>query len=174
MIVTGYKKWYLAVLVLGREFYVFEIPYDEEDAKALIEAEQAFWENYIIPDKEPEPQGEESTTETIKELYNGVEISKEPIELDDTETLIDDYYRQDEIENNAKQEKERIRQQIQLKMKENSQGYTESYKVSWTPTKRRNFSTKLLQAAYPGIDLDQFYTFSPYRKFEIRRKKING
>lgn len=171
MIVTGFKKWYLAVLVLGRDFYTFEIPFDEEDAQALIEAEKDFWENYVLTDQEPEVYGEKATTETIKSIYDGVDVNKEPIELEDTETLIDEFFRQSEIENTAKEEKEKIKQKIQLKMGENSQGYTNSYRVFWKPYSRRNFSEKLFQETYPGIDLTPFYKCAPYRKFEIKEKK---
>ena len=43
LMVTGCAKWYLAVLVLGKEFKVFEIERDEDEIKALAESEEAFW-----------------------------------------------------------------------------------------------------------------------------------
>ena len=41
MMVTGCSKWYLAVLVLGREFMWFEIERDEEEIAALDDSEKA-------------------------------------------------------------------------------------------------------------------------------------
>lgn len=171
MIVTGYRKWYLAVLVFGRDFYVFEIPYDEEDAQALIEAEKDFWENNVVPDIEPDPQGEPPTTRTIKTLYDDIEVNKEPIELDDTEPLIEEYNRQDEIENEAKKRKEEIKQKIQLKLKEYSQGYTDNYRIIWKPQTRQNFDVKRYQSEHPFDDLSPYYKTTVFRKFEIKEKK---
>ena len=56
MAVTGCEKWYIACLIGGNHFVWKEIPRNEEDITALIEAEKAFWEDNvqggIMPDVE--------------------------------------------------------------------------------------------------------------------------
>ncbi len=52
MAVTGADRWYLAVLVLGRDFMVFTIERDEEEITSLMEQEESFW-RYVENDEEP-------------------------------------------------------------------------------------------------------------------------
>ena len=44
MAVTGFEKWYIAVLVMGKGFFWYEINRNEEEIEALIKAEGDFWE----------------------------------------------------------------------------------------------------------------------------------
>ena len=44
MNVMGYEKMYLAVLVMGRAFYWYEIPYDKSEGDTLLSMEIDFWE----------------------------------------------------------------------------------------------------------------------------------
>ncbi|MBQ2486745.1 MAG: YqaJ viral recombinase family protein, partial [Ruminococcus sp.] len=47
MMVTGAKKWYLAVLCFGHGFYWFEIERSDNEIKALAEAESLFWRHVV-------------------------------------------------------------------------------------------------------------------------------
>ena len=68
LMVTGCKKWYLAVLVLGKGFYVFEIERDEEEIKALAKSEADFWE-YVKTQTPPVADGTDSTSKTITTIF---------------------------------------------------------------------------------------------------------
>lgn len=68
MMVTGLKKWYLAVLVLNKEFHIFEIERDEEEIEALAAAEAEFWKS-VESDTPPPVDGTNSTTDTIKTIF---------------------------------------------------------------------------------------------------------
>ncbi len=67
MAVTGYDRWYLAVVILSKGFYWFKVERNEEDIQALVEMEQAFWENHILAGVMPAPTEQDS--DVIKELY---------------------------------------------------------------------------------------------------------
>ena len=64
MAVTGAEKWYLAVLVLGRDFLVYEIPRDDDEIAALMQSESEFWE-LVKCNTPPAADGSKSTTDTI-------------------------------------------------------------------------------------------------------------
>jgi len=66
--VTGAKRWYLAVLVLGQGFYWFVIERDDAEIKALLQEEEAFW-NLVTTDTPPFADGSKATTEALKEVY---------------------------------------------------------------------------------------------------------
>ena len=56
MAVTGKKKWYIAILVLGIGFYWFEVNWDDEEIANLIQAEGEFW-RYVIENKVKQEMG---------------------------------------------------------------------------------------------------------------------
>lgn len=69
--VTGWDKWYLAVLVYGTDLLTFEIKREdvEDDIGALIQAEDSFWHEYVLPEKQPLPDGLESTTKALGAVW---------------------------------------------------------------------------------------------------------
>lgn len=89
MAVMGYEKMYLAVLVLGKAFYWFEIKRDEAEIEALISAEVDWWNNYILGDNKPEIDGSDSTAYTLKEIYG--EVVSDGICLHGYEDIIKEY-----------------------------------------------------------------------------------
>ena len=66
--VGGYDKAYLAVLIGCREFKIFELVRDEEEIKALMNAEADFWDK-VEKNIAPSVDGAESTSDTISTLY---------------------------------------------------------------------------------------------------------
>lgn len=78
MAVTGLKKWYIAILVMGKGFYWFEINRDEQEIKDLIEAEKEFW-NKVENGIEPPIDGMQSTTQTLSKRFRYSKDGKECI-----------------------------------------------------------------------------------------------
>ena len=67
MMVTGAKRWYLGVLVLGRSFHEFTIERDEAEIKALAAAEEVFW-NGVKSNTPPALDGSESTNTALRTI----------------------------------------------------------------------------------------------------------
>jgi len=55
MAVTGAKAWYLAVVILGKEFKYKKIERDEELIQNMIAIEKEFWEGHVLSGKMPDP-----------------------------------------------------------------------------------------------------------------------
>jgi len=65
--VTGWDRWYLAVLVLNQGFYVYEIERDEEEIQSLIRQEADFWA--LVESRTPPPvDGSEATKRAIEAM----------------------------------------------------------------------------------------------------------
>ena len=58
MAVLGMERWYIAVLIYGREFKFCRIERDEELINNLIEIEKDFWENHVQKGIMPSLQGD--------------------------------------------------------------------------------------------------------------------
>ena len=57
MAVTGKKVWYLAAVILGREFICKKLVWDDGLIGSLIEVEKSFWYNNVVPAVMPEQIG---------------------------------------------------------------------------------------------------------------------
>ena len=65
MAVTGIKKFYVAVLIGGQDFRMYEVRRDEDVIKAIVEKCHAFWFKKVLADVPPDP----INADDIKKLY---------------------------------------------------------------------------------------------------------
>ena len=149
MAVTGKKKWYIAVLVMGTGFYWFEVERNEEEIAYIIEKEREFW-NYVEKDKNPPIDGTESTSDALKELYPEAQESF-TIELEIADTLFERYDELKVLINKLEKEKKCIENEIKKQMGDSTFGYTNKKKVSWKNSKSNRVDTDFLKKEYPNI-----------------------
>ena len=168
MAVTGAEKWYLAVLVLGRDFLVYEIPRDDDEIAALMQSESEFWE-LVKCNTPPAADGSKSTTDTINQMYSGVSDSS--IELFGVDQLVESYI-------DAKSRKKLIEAEIaehenQLKslLGDYETGMTGIAKVTWKEQFRNTFDEKLFHEQFPQIDLSKFKKTTRTRVFKVSKFK---
>lgn len=69
MMVKGYDRMYLAILVFQKGIYDFTIERDDGFIKQLRDAEVRFWMENVSKNKMPDPDGSDSSLDTIKEIY---------------------------------------------------------------------------------------------------------
>ncbi|MCD7806086.1 MAG: YqaJ viral recombinase family protein [Lachnospiraceae bacterium] len=69
MAVTGKRSWYIAVVLLGKDFRYQRIEWDEEMIQKLTVAEEYFWESHVIPGVLPEPDGSEACNEILSQYF---------------------------------------------------------------------------------------------------------
>lgn len=167
MMVTGCSKWYLAVLVLGREFLWFEIERDEEEIAALAKSEQEFWK-CVEQGVPPAADGSKSTTDTIQTMFpDSSESSVSLFSFDNMLTQREDIKRsigdlkalQDEIEN-----------KIKAYMQDASRGESDKYRVTWSTSERSSFDSKRFAADHPEMDLSKYFKTTKSRIFRVNKK----
>ncbi len=149
MAVTGAKKWYLAVLILNKAFHVFEIERDEEEINALIEAERQFWEEHVLKQIPPTPDGSESAQQIIKSLYPTTE--RESNVLFGYEEKIAKYLELDEQIKELTKQQEALKQELQLVMQDAEIGHAQGYIVEWKAQTRQNLDTNRLKKEMPEV-----------------------
>lgn len=168
MAVTGKKKWYIAILVLGISFHWFEVKWDDDEIQNLISKEQEFWD-LVIQKKEPSMDGSESTIETIKELYP--ESDHSHIDLFDKDALLDRYM---ELRSYIKQmdnEKCQIENIIKNEMENCEYARTERFTIKWKNYQSNRVDTKLLQSEFPDV-YAAVLKESKGRRFEIKEVTV--
>lgn len=166
--VTGKKRWYLAVLIGNREFKWFTIERDEDEIKALMDAEHRF-KMLVDSDIPPDADGAASTSSTLNTLY--------PESIDDCmgigffERELDNYFRLKKQAKDLEMTIDGIENRLKAHLGEYARGEGEKYKVSWKTQYRQTFDSKRFVADHPELDVSAYYKTSNSRPFKVTEKK---
>ncbi|MDE7399423.1 MAG: YqaJ viral recombinase family protein [Oscillospiraceae bacterium] len=168
MNVMGYEKMYLAVLVMGKAFYWFEIPYDKDEAESLLKREVEFWNAYIVPDVRPEPDGSESAKNMLETIFN--DRVENMITIFEQEEIAAKLAEIKEQKKTLDSEEKQLQQQIINALESNTRGVTLNYELSYTSRTRTGIDSKRLKAEYPDV-YEAIKTESSYNVFSIKERK---
>ena len=164
MMVTGAKKWYLAVLVLGQGFYWYEIERDEEEIAALAKSEEDFWK-LVESRTAPEADGSQSTTNTLTTIY--ADSNNNTVDLFAYESTLKQYMAVDKQIKELKSIQDELANQVKAYMQNNGKGESANHRVSWVSASRSTFDTKAFLEDHPGADISKYYKQSTYRTFKV-------
>lgn len=182
--VTGWARWYLAALVLGKGFYCYQIttvPNDDtpewcessvyvspEEIEAVKRCAEDFWRDYIETDNPPPAAGDASTTEALESIYEG---GGGDVELFGRESLVEQYQslmsRKKAIEKDA----DAIKQQLMKDLGDNERGYCGRFTVDWKAQIRQTFDARAFAKDHPEMDLSGYYKTTNFRKFAVKEDK---
>lgn len=163
--VTGAEAWYLAVVILGREFKFVKIQRDEKAIADLLSIETRFWNENVIPQVMPDPDGSKICDEVIKQYYPSAR-KREAIPLIGFDEKLK---RREEIEvliKRLEEESRQIDQEIKLYMTDSELAYSDRYKVNWSSFEAARLDSKKLKKEQPEI-YQQFAVVSQNRRFTI-------
>lgn len=166
--VTGKKRWYLAVLIGNREFNIFTIERDEEEIKALMDAEHRFWQKYVETRKAPPADGSGSTSEAIKQIFN-VE-SGDTVELPGMDSIFQQRALIQQQIKQLKQQQDELDNQVKVAMGSASKAICGMYSVSWKLQDTGGLDRDRIRKDYPGIDFSK-YAKSQTRVFRVTEKR---
>lgn len=166
MAVTGANAWYLAVVILGREFKYVKIERDEALIRDLIQIESDFWNNHVLAKKMPDPDGTEICDEVIKQYYPYK--NRETIVLPDSFNLkLERRETLQEMIDRLTQEQKQIEQEIKVFMQENEAAVGSRYRVTWNGVDSSRLDTKRLKKERPDI-YQSYANISHTRRFCVK------
>ena len=166
MAVTGKRSWYIAVIILGREFVYHKIEWDDEIISRLIDAEKVFWNEHVLTKIMPDPDGSKVCDEILEEYFHTAKKAS-VIELVGFDEKLE---RRDLILNQIaelQQEQNQIEQEIKLYMQDNELASNMKYRISWTNVESKRLDTKRIQQERPEIYKD-FLKVSTSRRFQVK------
>ena len=169
MAVTGADRWYLAVLVLGSDFKVYTIERDEDEIEALMMAEKAFWEDYVLADKESPMQGFPKESELVNAQYP--DDNGETIEAPEMVDILTNYFELKAMADEYKKRAEAVQNEIKAEMGECSCLLAGGHKVTWKNQTRTSFDYKRLIEDNPEEDYSGYFKSSVSRVFRATEKK---
>lgn len=169
MLVMGYDRMYLTILVFQKGVYVVPIERNDSFIKELLEKEVHFWTTYIEKQVMPAPTTEEDR-ESVKQLYPKERDNLPEIYLRSLDRIVDMIHEHDEAMKMHKAKSDELKAQVQMMMGEYGRGYGDKYKVSWLAQERRSVDAKKLKEQFPQIyaKYEKVSTSRPLRISKIK------
>lgn len=169
MAVTGAPRWYVAVLVLSKDFFVFCVERNEQEIETLVSAEREFWTGNVEKRIPPLPTGGDEDDEAIALMYKSGDDS-EAAELSGQEDALNLRGMLVEQRDKLDQQIKEIDQQVKLAMGECTRGVSGCWKVSWSNSSTSRIDAKMLREKFPEI-ADKVTKVTPGRRFSVTRMK---
>lgn len=166
--VSGYDCWYIAALILGREFIVHKIERDEELIQNLITIEERFWKDNVLAGIMPEPDGSKQAGELLAKYYPSEKGKKAAL----TEQFDLQLQRREELKElieKLETEKKTIEQTLIKYLGEQESTEAESIKffVRWTSYPTARVDTDRLKKEAPEI-YEQYKKVSSANRLMIK------
>lgn len=173
--VTGFDKWYLAVLVYGTELKIFEICREaaEDDIQALLKAEEFFWRQCMEGDVVPPADDLQSTSDSIKRVWpegNGVAVCADQ----DMDEMLKSLAKAKREKKAAEAEIRKLENQIKARMGETEWIYGSEATAAWSVRSVKRKSWSKLQELYPDVDMDKITETYEERTFNLKEENDNG
>lgn len=168
MAVTGASAWYIACVILGREFIWRKIDRDPDVIEMLKQIEEEFWIENVQKGKMPDPDGSDAADNAIREKYP--ESDEKSILLTGFDADLE--RRRDilELQDKLEREKKEIEQKIKLYMEDAEKAESDHYAVTWKNISSNRVDSKKLKEKHPDI-YQECLKSSISRRFEIKEIK---
>ncbi|KRT94818.1 lambda-exonuclease family protein [Bacillus glycinifermentans] len=172
MAVTGFKAWWIAVLIGGNKFVYKKVDRDEELIAYLIQIEKEFWENHVMNEIPPMFDGSEASTELLTHMYPvGLEDEKElPLAANEQ---IESYKKAKEEVKEAEVKLREAENQLKGMLGEYEIGNAGNTRVTWKTVTANRFDTKAFAAEHPEL-FAKFSKPKSHRRFQVKEIKANG
>ena len=166
MAVTGKRTWYIAAVILGKEFTYRKLEWDDRLIGKLTQMEEDFWNNHVAKGTIPPPDGSRACDEVIEQYFHTAKKAS-AIELVGFDEKLK---RREEILRyvaELQEEQKQIEQEVKLFMKDNELASSECYRVSWKNIDSTKLDTTRIKSERPEIYID-YGKASHYRRFEVK------
>lgn len=184
--VTGWARWYLCAVVLGRGVYTYLMTTDPNDVcpgwcesmvyvspeelDAVRAAARNWWETYIVGNTMPPTDGSPSTTATLGELYpNASDTDKADLSSRVSDVAM--YLSLKEQASVLATQADEIKQSLMAEMGNKSKAICPGYSISWASQTRTALDRKALAKDHPEIDFDKYTKTSTSRTFRCSEKE---
>lgn len=166
MAVTGKKVWYIAAVILGREFTYRRLVWDDALISQMTAAEQYFWKKHVEKGIMPDPDGSKACDEVLRQYFHTARKSAE-IELVGFDEKLDRRAALLEQIAPLQQELNQIEQEVKLYMQENETASSSRFKVLWSSVEKTSLDTKRIKLEKPEI-YQEYAKVSVSRRFQIK------
>ena len=170
MMCLARPSWFVATLRDNSEFYHPLIKRDDEFIEMMFNAELRFWQ-HVVEDTQPEIDGSDSTTESIKRITGVNESLVTTTMNEELHNLVVESLKKRKELDSLKHECNEIDNRIKMLMSNSDVALSplDDVRVSYKWVNGRgSFDTKQLKKDHPEIFEQYFKAGTPLRRFEIK------
>jgi len=147
--VTGVSKAYVAVLIGGNTFRIYEVDADPEIQQMLIAVEKNFW-NMVTNMIRPDIDGSDAAKDLLDQIYRGG-VEEEIILPEEAVEWVDAYIEASADEDSAKAKKQEASNHLKEIMGDYDKAICLGHRISWKPVTSERLDTKALKEKEPDI-----------------------
>lgn len=166
MAVTGKRAWYIAAVILGREFVYHKLTWDDALIQQLIEAEGEFWNDHIVANRIPDPDGSKIYDSVLEQYFHTAKKAS-AVELVGFDARL---ARREEILKfieELQSEQKQIEQEIKLFMQDSELATNGHYRVLWSNVETTRLDAKRMKQEQPEI-YQNYAKVTSSRRFQIK------
>lgn len=163
--VTGVNKAYVAVLIGGNTFRIFEVDADPEIQQMLIAVEKDFW-NKVQNMIRPAIDGSDAAKDLLDQIYQGG-VGTEIVMPDEAIEWVDAYIEASADEDNAKAKKQEAANHLKEIMGDYDKATCIGHTISWKPVTSERFDSKAFKEAEPEV-YAKYTKNSTSRRFSVK------
>lgn len=149
MAVTGAAAWYIAVVIMGKEFKYVRIDRDEEIINNLISIETDFWNNHVLTGVMPSPDGSKAADMIINQYFRNAK--HETITLHGFTDKLQRRWELSELIDKLEREKKQLEQEVKLAMADVEVAICDSYEISWKNVVTPKLDVERIKSELPDI-----------------------
>ena len=165
MSVCNADAWYIAVLIYGRDFKYYKIERDDEVIENLICIEKEFWNEYVLKQVIPDPDGSKTADAAIAERFK--ESKSITIPLTGFDERLERRQELLSLLDKIETEKRQIDQELKLYLGDAEIAENEHYRISWKNISRSSIDEKRLKAEQPEI-YEKYRRETTSRRFTVK------
>ncbi len=168
--VMGYDYMYIGILVYGKGFYWHIIHRNESFIQNMLDEEIRFWNENILTDTPPEPDGSDSSLDTLNKMYpqdNGSQVWL------DNEADITRYQELNQTIKRLEKSRDEIKSRIYSELRDSSLGGSDKYLVTWKTQSRTTVDSAYLKEHYPQV-YEESKKVTSSRVLRVKERKQNG
>ena len=165
MSVCNADSWYIAVLIYGRDFKYYKIERDDEVIENLIRIEKEFWNEYVLKQVIPDPDGSKTADVAIAERFK--ESKSITIPLTGFDERLERRQELLSLLEKIETEKRQIDQELKLYLGDAEIAENEHYRISWKNFSRSSIDEKRLKAEQPEI-YEKYRRETTSRRFTVK------
>lgn len=148
LMVTGWRRAHVAVLIGGNDYREYEVARDEEDVRAVRDACADFWDNYVRADVMPKVVGADAATLAGMHRDPDGEVVAPP-DMAEADRLIAAYQDAAERERRARADRADAQAALCQAIGDHRGLVTDVARVTWSRTRSRKFDSKRFRADHP-------------------------
>lgn len=171
MSVVGAEKAYLATLIFGKDFNIVEINASDykDDIASLVQIEKRFWEENVLKEIPPKPDGSERSTAIISEQFPSANEELPPVDLMGYSSQLKRLSELKKQITELMDEKTEIENTLKTALGEAPVGEYGDFRITWKNRESTRLDSKALKADMPDV-YEKYAKTSSARTFLFSEK----